>query len=160
VVKAYTTRVGEGPFPTELRNQEGDRLREVGQEYGATTGRPRRCGWFDLVVARYAARVNGLTSLAITKLDVLDILDEIKVCTAYRYQGETIEEIPADVDVLQECQPVYEILPGWKSHINQIRKYDELPLPAKNYLEYLESKIQVPISLVSVGPMRDRTIFK
>jgi len=160
VVKAYTTRVGEGPFPTELRDREGERLREVGQEYGATTGRPRRCGWFDLVVARYAARVNGLTSLAITKLDVLDILDEIKVCTAYRYQGETIEEFPADIDVLQECQPVYEILPGWKSTISQIKKYDSLPVQAKKYLEYLETKIQVPISMVSVGPMRDRTIIK
>jgi adenylosuccinate synthase len=160
VVKAYTTRVGEGPFPTELHDREGERLREVGQEYGATTGRPRRCGWFDLVVARYAARVNGLTSLAITKLDVLDILDEIKVCTAYQYQGEPIEEFPADIDILQDCQPVYDVLPGWKSKIGQITEYDALPDQAKKYLDYLESKIKVPISMVSVGPMRDKTIHK
>jgi len=160
VVKAYTTRVGEGPFPTELHDREGERLREVGQEYGATTGRPRRCGWFDLVVARYAARVNGLTSLAITKLDVLDILDEIKVCTAYQYQGEPIEEFPADIDILQDCQPVYDVLPGWKSKIGQISEYDALPDQAKKYLDYLESKIKVPISMVSVGPMRDKTIHK
>ena len=160
VVKAYTTRVGEGPFPTELHDREGEQLREVGQEYGATTGRPRRCGWFDLVVARYAARVNGLTSLAITKLDVLDILDEIKVCTAYRYQGETIEEFPADIEILQDCQPVYDVLPGWKSKIGQISEYDSLPDQAKKYLDYLESKIKVPISMVSVGPMRDKTIHK
>jgi len=111
-------------------------------------------------VARYAARVNGLTSLAITKLDVLDILDEIKVCTAYRYQGETIEEFPADIEILQDCQPVYDVLPGWKSKIGQISEYDSLPDQAKKYLDYLESKIKVPISMVSVGPMRDKTIHK
>jgi adenylosuccinate synthase len=158
VIKAYTTRVGEGPFPTELHDQQGEQLREVGQEYGATTGRPRRCGWFDLVVARYAARVNGLTSLAITKLDVLDILDQIKVCTAYQFQGKTIEEFPADIEILQDCQPVYEELPGWKSKISQISAYGSLPKQAQKYLDYLESKIKVPISMVSVGPMRDRTI--
>ena len=160
VVKAYTTRVGEGPFPTELLGEEGELLREVGQEYGATTGRPRRCGWFDLVVVRYAARVNGLTSLAITKLDVLDQVDEIKVCTAYRYKGERIEEFPADIEILQKCQPVYDILPGWKMKINEVSQYNLLPLKAQKYLEYLENKIRVPISMVSVGPMRDKTIIK
>jgi adenylosuccinate synthase len=160
VVKAYTTRVGEGPFPTELLGEEGELLREIGQEYGATTGRPRRCGWFDLVVVRYAARVNGLTSLAITKLDVLDQVSEIKVCTAYQYKGERFEEFPADIEILQKCQPVYEILPAWKTKINEVSRYDSLPLPAQKYLEYLENKIRVPISMVSVGPMRDKTIIK
>ncbi len=131
VVKAYTTRVGEGPFPTELKGKEGAALREAGQEYGATTGRPRRCGWFDLVVARYAARINGLTSLAITKLDVLDSLSEIKVCTAYQYKDERIDEFPADINILQKCTPVYDTLPGWNSSTSEASRYNQLPLKAK-----------------------------
>ncbi len=160
VVKAYTTRVGEGPFPTELKGKEGTALREAGQEYGATTGRPRRCGWFDLVVARYAARINGLTSLAITKLDVLDSLNEIKVCTAYQYKDERIEEFPADINILEKCKPIYETLPGWNSITSDVSRYNQLPLKAQKYLEYLESHIEVPISMISVGAMRDKTIFK
>lgn len=160
VVKAYTTRVGEGPFPTELKSKEGAALREVGQEYGATTGRPRRCGWFDLVVARYAARINGLTALAITKLDVLDSLKEISVCTAYQYKDERIDEFPANINILEKCKPIYETLPGWNSTTSDVSRYNQLPLKARKYLEYLESHIEVPISMISVGAMRDKTIFK
>ncbi len=160
VMKAYTTRVGEGPFPTELDNQEGERFRNIGKEYGATTGRPRRCGWFDLVIGRFAARINGLTKLAITKLDVLDSYEEINVCTAYEYEGKTITEFPASIVVLKKCLPVYHRLPGWKTATGEITSYVELPQKARNYVEYLERQIGVEVSMVSVGPMRNRTILK
>jgi adenylosuccinate synthase len=160
VMKAYTTRVGEGPFPTELDNPEGERFREIGKEYGATTGRPRRCGWFDLVIGRYAARVNGLTQIAITKLDVLDSLDEIKICTAYEYEDKIIHEFPASIDILRNCRPVYQTLPGWKTTTSDITAYAELPQNARKYIQYLEKQIGAKVSMVSVGPMRKKTIIR
>ena len=160
VLKAYTTRVGEGPFPTELEGADGDEIREIGKEYGATTGRPRRCGWFDLVIARYAARINGLTDLVITKLDVLDSLETIKVCVAYRYQNQTLQEFPANLNILKECEPVYEELPGWKQPTTDIQTYKDLPQAAREYIEYIETKVNVPVKMISVGPMRKRTIIR
>ena len=160
VMKAYTTRVGEGPFPTELTGADGDEMREIGKEYGATTGRPRRCGWFDMVIGRYAARVNGLTGLAITKLDVLDSMSTLKICVGYHYKGKTISEFPADVDILESCEPVYESLPGWQVSTTDVTRYEELPENARKYLEYLEQQIGVPVKIISVGPMRKKTILK
>jgi adenylosuccinate synthase len=160
VMKAYTTRVGEGPFPTELTGTDGDEMREMGKEYGATTGRPRRCGWFDLVIGRYAARINGLTGLAITKLDVLDSLNTLKICVGYQYKGKILTEFPADVSSLEECEPIYETLPGWQESTTDITKYEQLPENARKYLEYLESQIGVPVKMISVGPMRKKTILK
>ncbi|MBN2365876.1 MAG: adenylosuccinate synthase [Calditrichaeota bacterium] len=160
VMKAYTTRVGEGPFPTELTGTEGDELRQIGSEYGATTGRPRRCGWFDLVIARYSARVNGLTSLALTKLDILDRFDEIKVCTTYEYKGKTVKNFPADLNILQKCVPIYLTLPGWKTSTSDITSYDDLPENARKYIEFLENQIGVHAEMISVGPMRKRIIIR
>ncbi|MEJ2636025.1 MAG: adenylosuccinate synthase [Calditrichia bacterium] len=160
VMKAYTTRVGEGPFPTELQGEEGNHFRHVGQEFGATTGRPRRCGWFDMVIARYSVRVNGLTAVAITKLDVLDQLKEIKVCTAYKYNGATLTDFPADLEVLKKCQPVYEVLPGWETSTEEALSFAELPLNAQNYIRYIEDRAGVPVSIISVGAMRQQTIIR
>jgi adenylosuccinate synthase len=159
VIKAYTTRVGEGPFPTELIGEEGNTFRETGKEYGATTGRPRRCGWFDLVIARYAARINGLTSLAITKLDVLDNFEEIKVCTTYSYKNSILREFPADLKIIESCEPIYKTFPGWESSTQHITDYQNLPFNAKKYIEYIENETAVPASIISVGPMRRKTIF-
>jgi adenylosuccinate synthase len=158
VTKAYTTRVGEGPFPTELVGDEGDHLREVGVEFGTTTGRPRRCGWLDLVALRHAARVNGLTGLCITKLDVLDDLDTIKVCTAYRYEGEEMSEMPPSQAVFAEVEPVYEELPGWKSDITGATSVQDLPQETIDYLNFIVRNVRVPISLISVGPKREQHI--
>ena len=159
VAKAYTTRVGEGPLPTELFGELAERLRESGQEYGASTGRPRRCGWFDAVVVRYAARINGLDALALTKLDVLDGLDELKLCTGYRIGGRTVTEFPAD---LAACtyEPVYESLPGWKEPTRGARDFDELPAEARRYVARLEEASGVPIAIVSTGSDRDETIIR
>ncbi len=158
VAKAYITRVGEGPFPTELKDALGDQIRTRGHEFGTTTGRPRRCGWFDGVVARYATRINGLDCLAITKLDVLSGLEKLKVCTAYRYRGELITEFPATLKVLAECEPVYEEFPGWAEDISEIRRYEDLPANAKNYLARLAELARTPVALISVGPSREQTI--
>ena len=160
VLKAYTTRVGEGPFPTELKGEEGDQIREMGKEYGATTGRPRRCGWFDLVIARYSARINGLTGFVITKLDVLDSLKTIKICMGYRYQNQIFNEFPARLNILEECEPIYEELPGWQQETQDIKVYNDLPEAARNYIEFIESKVDIPVKMISVGPMRKRTIIK
>ncbi len=160
VAKAYITRVGEGPFPTELKDDIGEQIRTRGHEFGTTTGRPRRCGWFDGVVARYAARINGLDYLAITKLDVLSGLENVKVCTAYRYRGELITEFPATLKALAECEPVYEELPGWLEDISEIRRYEDLPANAKNYLERLAELARVPVAMISVGPSREQTIVR
>jgi adenylosuccinate synthase len=160
VAKAYTTRVGEGPLPTELFGEMAERLRESGQEYGASTGRPRRCGWFDAVVVRYAARINGLDALAVTKLDVLDGLDELKICTAYRIGGRTVTEFPATLSTADGCEPVYETLPGWKEPTRGARDYDELPPAAKHYVSRLEALSGVPASIVSTGSDRDETIVR
>ena len=158
VMKAYTTRVGEGPFPTELLNNEGDFLRKEGAEFGATTGRPRRCGWFDGVIARYAARINGIDSLAITKLDVLDKFEKIKVCTGYRYAGKMLKEFPTNLKILQNCQPVYEELPGWQQPTTGATSWNELPKIAQNYLIFLQDLTSAPIKIVSVGSKRSQTI--
>lgn len=159
VVKAYTTRVGEGPFPAELKDATGDLIRERGKEYGTTTGRPRRCGWFDAVMLRYAVRVNGLTGLALTLLDVLDALEEINVCVAYDYRGKRLEHFPSDLDVLQECQPIYATLPGWQEDITRAQKFEALPEQARAYLAFLEEQVGCPIQIVSVGPRRDQTML-
>jgi adenylosuccinate synthase len=160
VAKAYTTRVGEGPLPTELTGAIGERLRESGQEFGAVTGRPRRCGWYDAVAVRYAVRVNGLDALALTKLDVLDGLPELQVCTAYRYRGETLTEMPGDVAQLAACEPVYETLTGWDAPTRGIQKYDELPREARAYVARLEDITGVPAAIVSTGSGREDTIMR
>ncbi|MBN1254471.1 MAG: adenylosuccinate synthase [Deltaproteobacteria bacterium] len=159
VTKAYTTRVGGGPFPTELHDEIGEMLREKGGEYGATTGRPRRCGWFDAVVVRHAVRVNGLGGLAITKLDTLAGLKTLKVCTAYEVQGQEITEFPASVDAVARCQPVYEELEGWQEDISGAQEIAQLPAAAQRYLNRLEELTQTPIHIVSVGAQRDQTII-
>lgn len=158
VVKAYTTRVGSGPFPTEVEAELGDRFRELGSEYGATTGRPRRCGWFDAVVARYAARVNGLTGLAVTKLDVLDTLPEIRIATAYRLGGDECSEFPADTAALGRVEPVYEALPGWLTTTAHARRLEDLPTAARRYLDRIQELTGAPIRMVSVGTRRNQVI--
>ena len=159
VVKAYTTRVGNGPFPTELTDEMGDRMRNIAHEYGATTGRPRRCGWLDLVIVKMAARVNGLSSVAVTRLDILDELEEIKVCTHYTCNGRKVEHFPADLNELEACEPVYETFPGWQSPTSGVRSYIDLPENARAYLDRIVELTSIPISLVSVGPDREETII-
>lgn len=159
VVKAYTTRVGEGPFVSELKDSMGDLIRERGKEFGTTTGRARRCGWFDAVLVRYSVRVNGLTGIAMTLLDVLDVLENIQVCVAYEYQGERLEHFPADLGVLEECKPIYETLPGWQVDTTGVKNFMELPAHAKAYLAFLEEQVGCPIQIVSVGPRRDQTML-
>jgi adenylosuccinate synthase len=158
VVKAYVTRVGGGPFPTEISGGIGDLLRERGGEYGATTGRPRRCGWFDGVVLRHAAKINGLTQLAVTKIDVLDVLETIKICTAYECEGKVIEDFPTDLAKLEKCRPIYEELPGWKEDLSSITNYRDLPLNAKKYIDRLAELAEAKISLISVGAERGQVI--
>ena len=160
VAKAYTTRVGEGPLPTELFGEMAERLRESGQEYGASTGRPRRCGWYDAVVVRYAARINGLDALALTKLDVLDGLDELKICTGYRIGGRTVSEFPADLAASDQIEAIYETLPGWKEPTRGARDFDELPDTARRYVARLEQVSGVPAAIVSTGSDRDETIIR
>lgn len=159
VVKAYTTRVGEGPFPTELFDEMGDHIREVGHEYGTTTGRPRRCGWLDACVVRYAVDLSGIDYMAITRLDILDAVKTLKLCVAYKYKGEVINEFPASLKVLAEVEPVYEEFPGWESDTTGIRIYADLPLNARLYLERLSEVAGTKLGIVSVGPGRDQTII-
>ena len=158
VVKAYTTRVGQGPLPTELSEPLQSQMRKLGNEFGATTGRPRRCGWFDAVVVRYAVRVNGLTDLAVTKLDVLDTLDEIKLCTAYRVGSEVFTEFPGDLTMLEHAEPVYETFEGWRSPTGGARSLGDLPSAARTYLNRIEALVEAPITYVSVGTRRDQII--
>ncbi len=158
VVKAYVTRVGGGPFPTEILGSLGDMLRERGGEYGATTGRPRRCGWFDGVVMRHAAKVNGLTSLAITKLDVLDTVDSIKICTKYEYAGKPIEDFPTDIHKLGKCTPIYKEMPGWKEDISNIKDYKDLPKNAKRYVEKISELAGAKVVLISTGAERGKIV--
>jgi adenylosuccinate synthase len=160
VVKAYTTRVGEGPLPTELSGTMGDRLRESGNEYGAVTGRPRRCGWYDAVAVRYGVRINGLDALALTKLDVLDGLNTIDVCTAYRCGGRTLTEMPSDLGQLLACEPVYESLPGWSTPTKGVRRFEDLPDNAARYVARLEAITGVPAAIVSTGSERNDTIIR
>jgi adenylosuccinate synthase len=160
VAKAYCTRVGEGPFPTELNDSLGEKLREVGGEYGATTGRPRRCGWFDGITSRHAVQINGIDEVAITKLDVLSGLDEIKFAVAYRNNGATLERMPTETNVLALCTPVYKSFKGWKEDISKVKKYEDLPKTAKIYLNFLERYLKVKVTMVSVGKDREKTILR
>lgn len=160
VIKAYTTRVGEGPFPTELTDEVGEGLRQAGGEFGVTTGRPRRTGWYDAVIARYAARVNGLTDFVMTKLDVLSDYAEIPVCVAYDIDGTRVEEMPASQSDFHHAKPIYEMLDGWKEDISHCRSFEELPEKARAYVEYLESISGCRISAIGVGPSRDATIVR
>lgn len=159
ITKAYTTRVGEGPFPTELNDSLGDELRKKGGEFGTTTGRPRRCGWLDALLLRYSVRINGMNSLAMTKLDVLDEQAVIKICVAYRYKNEDITEFTTDFKKLRECDPVYEEMPGWKTDTSNVKDYRDLPIEAKKYIQRVEALIGAPISIISVGPDRQQTII-
>ncbi len=157
VSKAYTTRVGDGPFPTELHDEIGNQIREVGNEYGTTTGRPRRVGWFDSVVVRHARRVSGLTDLSLNSIDVLTGIKTLKICTAYKYRGEVVEVFPASLKVLAECEPVYEELPGWEEDITGVKSLDELPENARHYIERISQLTGIPLTIFSVGPDRNQT---
>ena len=159
IVKAYTTRVGEGPFPTEQENEIGERLRDQGKEYGATTGRPRRCGWIDTVALKYACRINGFTSLALTKLDVLTGFDTIKICRAYRVNGEEVDEFPASLKAVQTCEPLYEEVEGWTENLGDALSYEDLPGNAKKYIKRLQDILGVDFMLISVGVKRDQVIL-
>ena len=159
VVKAYTTRVGEGPFVTELHDETGNLIRERGHEYGTTTGRPRRTGWLDTVVVKYACLLSGIDCLAITRLDILDALPTLKICTGYRYKGQPLHEYPASLKVLYEVEPIYEELPGWQSDITGIRRYEDLPLNARRYVERLSECSGARLGVISVGPDREQTIL-
>ena len=159
VLKLYTTRVGEGPFPTELFDEDGETLRRCGGEFGATTGRPRRCGWFDAVVARYAQRVNGIDYWAMTKLDVLDTFPVVKICTGYRRKdGFVYQTFPADLDVLKYCEPVYEELPGWQCETSHVTDYSQLPENAKKYVNRILDLVGGKLGVLSVGPARETTL--
>ena len=160
VIKAYTTRVGEGPFPTELMDETGEKIRQLGFEFGTTTGRSRRCGWFDAVIARYAVRVNGISDFAITKLDVLTGLDILKICVGYSAQGQRIDEFPQSQKIFNQCQPIYEEMPGWQEDLTQVKKFEDLPKNARNYIHRLEVLSGVKATLVAVGPGREQTIVR
>jgi adenylosuccinate synthase len=160
IAKAYITRVGSGPFPTELHDGVGETLTRVGGEFGTTTGRQRRCGWYDGVIIRYAVEVNGLTDLVITKLDVLSHVDTIKVCVAYQYKGSRYNNLPSHQSVFHHAKPIYEELPGWKADITGCRTFEELPKKARDYIEFLEDLAEVPVSIIAVGPSREQTIMR
>jgi len=159
ITKAYTTRVGSGPFPTELTNEVGNYLREKGREFGSTTGRPRRCGWLDLVMLKTAVRLNGIDGIIITKFDVLDGLPELKICTAYEINGEIVTEFPADPVKLNKVVPIYETLPGWRTSLKGIKKFDDFPEEAKNYIKKIENFLGLPIYIISIGPARESSIL-
>ncbi len=160
IVKAYSTRVGSGPFTTEENGKIGDYLREKGQEYGTTTGRARRCGWLDVVVLRYSAMINSLDSMAVTKLDILSGLKKIKICTKYRHQGKIYTDLPCHQTVMHKCKPVYEELKGWEADISQVKSFENLPEEARNYIKRIESLIKIPVSMISVGPERSQIIIR
>jgi len=160
IFKAYTTRVGGGPFPTELFDSDGQALGSIGKEFGATTGRPRRCGWFDMIAAKYSVMVNGLTEIALTKLDVLDSFNQINVCTAYQTKAGETENISGVLNDLSKVKPIYRSFEGWQCTINEVEKYSDLPKNAKIYIEFLEDYLNVPINIISVGPKRNQIIFK
>jgi adenylosuccinate synthase len=160
VVKAYSTRVGEGPFPSELNNKIGQRLRDIGHEYGTTTGRPRRCGWLDTVILNYSTRINGLDSFAVTKLDVLSGLKELKVVTGYKYKGTTISNYPVATQTISECKPLYKTLPGWHEDITNIRKFTNLPKNAQKYIKFIEQQTGLSVKYIGVGPEREELIIR
>ncbi len=159
VCKAYSTRVGGGPFPTELHDETGERIRKLGNEFGTTTGRPRRCGWFDAVAVRYTARLSGVTRLALMMMDVLSHLDELKVCVAYELDGKRIERLPSHADLLRRCTPVYETFPGWKEPVDDVRSVDQFPAGALAYVKRIEELVGMKVGVLSVGPDRAQTIF-
>ncbi|PKM47416.1 MAG: adenylosuccinate synthase [Firmicutes bacterium HGW-Firmicutes-8] len=159
IIKAYTTRVGEGPFPTELREEVGRHLQDIGHEFGTTTGRPRRCGWFDAVIARYTVRISGLNSMAVTKLDVLTGMEMIKICTGYRRGDKIVNDFPASLKTLAECEPIYEEMPGWQEDISSAKKFEDLPIAAQNYLKRISELAGAPISIIGVGTRRTQTII-
>jgi adenylosuccinate synthase len=158
IVKAYTTRVGEGPFPTELNDELGESIRQRGGEFGATTGRPRRCGWLDILGLRYSVSINGLTGIGLTKMDILDSLEKIKLCVGYKYDGKVYDTFTTDLDVLKRCEPVYEEMPGWKESTVGIKEFDRLPSNAKSYIKKIEYLLKTPIQIISTGPKRDEII--
>jgi len=157
-MEAYTTRVGEGPFPTELFDKTGEFIQQVGREFGTVTGRSRRCGWFDAVIAKYAVRTSGLSEIALNKVDVLSGLEKVKICTAYKKGNETLHEFPASLEELALCEPIYEEFDGWDA-IDHIRTYDELPLNVKNFLKRIEELCDVKITMIGVGPSREQNIY-
>ncbi len=159
VFKAYCTRVGSGPFPTELTDTVGAQIQKEGHEFGSTTGRPRRCGWLDLVALKYAIRLNGINSLAMMKLDILSCLDQVGICTAYKLNGETITEFPTSTELVAQLEPIIEFLPGWKTDITGIKNLKDLPLKAMNYINYVQQQLGCPIDVVSVGPDREQTLW-
>ena len=159
VFKAYTTRVGGGPMPTELNDKTGEFIRERAHEYGATTGRPRRCGWFDAVAGRFSTQINGFTSIALTRLDVLDAIDSIKICTGYQFDGDILKDFPSDLAILDKCQPICEELSGWRTETSTIRNIRKLPAQARRYISRLEELLSCPMSIISVGANRDQTIM-
>jgi adenylosuccinate synthase len=158
VVKAYTTRVGAGPMPTELNDETGEKIRQIAQEFGATTGRARRCGWFDAVAARFSTRINGFNGLVLTRLDVLDSFPSIKICTGYNLDGTVTDRFPASIAALEKCQPVYEELPGWECRTTDMRRFEELPKAARDYVRRLEDLMRCPIDIISIGPRREESI--
>jgi adenylosuccinate synthase len=160
IVKAYTTRVGEGPFPTEIKDSLGENIRKKGKEYGATTGRPRRCGWLDLVGLKHALRINGFTGIAVTKLDILDGIETLKVCVGYKYGDAILEDFPKELEIFHNCTPIYEELPGWKESTAGIKDYEKLPQNAKNYLQFIEDFLKVKLQIISTGQKRDEIIIK
>ncbi len=158
VVKAYTTRVGAGPMPTELHDETGEKIRQIAQEFGATTGRARRCGWFDAVAARFSTRINGFNGLVLTRLDVLDSFPSIKICTGYKLEGKVSDRFPTSIAALEKCEPVYEEMPGWQCRTTDMRRYGELPKQAKDYVKRLEELMGCPIDIISIGPQREESI--
>jgi adenylosuccinate synthase len=160
VLKAYTTRVGSGPFPTELLDDTGERIRKRGNEYGTTTGRPRRCGWLDLPGARYARRINGVNAIALTKLDVLDSLEEIPICVGYRVDGKVLRDFPTDIDLLARIKPEIEVVPGWRRETAGVVDYADLPKAARDYVELIEERVGAPVTMISTGPRREETILR
>ena len=159
VTKAYSTRVGGGPFPTELSDETGQKIRDIGREYGTTTGRPRRCGWFDAVAVRYTARLSGVHYLSLMMMDVLSHFDSIQVCVSYDLRGQRITRFPCLAEDLRDCVPIYETMPGWNTDVSGVRKLEDFPLNARKYIERIEELISVPVGVLSVGPDREQTIF-
>ena len=158
IAKAYITRVGAGPLPTELKDEIGKQIQEIGKEFGATTGRARRCGWFDALIGKYAAMVNGLDTIALTKLDVLSGLEKIKICISYKHKNKIIKDFSSNVEILENCEPIYEEMPGWKEKLDNINKFNDLPENAKKYIKRIEELMEIPVCIVSIGPERNQTL--
>jgi adenylosuccinate synthase len=158
IAKAYITRVGAGPLPTELKDEVGKQIQDIGKEFGATTGRARRCGWFDALIGKYAVMVNGLDTIALTKLDVLSGLEKIKICISYKHKNKIIKDFSSNVEILENCEPIYEEMPGWKEKLDNINKFNDLPENAKKYIKRIEELMEIPVCIVSIGPERNQTL--